>query len=93
MKEYLSAKHFARKLGDQRCSVIRPSKEAPNALKAVDLKLDLKPILHSAKQIRHECIVSFSQLRNTVKDELELADQVSGVKVSVQAHILVLLSR
>ena len=83
LKEYLSAKQFARKLGEQRCSVIRPSKETPSAMKAAQADLALEPILASARLVRHKCIVSFSTLRHEVKDEMEQADQVAGVKVSV----------
>ena len=92
LKEYQNAKQFAWKLGDRRCSVIRPNKDTPSAMKALEKELDFEPLLSSAKLVRHKCIVSFSTLRQEVKDEMEQSDTVAGVKVNVCARFAAPLS-
>jgi twinkle protein len=83
LREYVAAKQFARKLGESRCSVIRPGTHTPGALAASKGGGDLGAILGAAREVKHKCIVSFSTLRHEVKAEMEQADHVAGVKVGV----------
>ncbi|CAD5117485.1 DgyrCDS6253 [Dimorphilus gyrociliatus] len=75
-----TARQLAKKLGESRCRLIRPSNDCPSAHKALKKGLDLVKIIDSAKPIRHESITSFFQLRQEVFTELSEVELVAGVK-------------
>ncbi|PVD31422.1 hypothetical protein C0Q70_06834 [Pomacea canaliculata] len=80
MRAWEAAKMFAKKLGNDRCYIIRPSEDDPSPLEALRRGVRLREVLDKAKPIMHKSIVSFSHLRQEIFSELLHAEQVAGVK-------------
>lgn len=63
-------------------SFCRPERDCPGPHEALKSKLKLKKILAKAASIQHTHIISFSDLRDDVKNELTCSAEVAGVRVS-----------
>jgi len=62
-------------------SICRPESTNPHPLAALQGKLNLSKILKSKTSLDHTHIIAFSDLRAEVRNELECAEEVAGVKV------------
>ncbi|KAI4488631.1 hypothetical protein M0802_011447 [Mischocyttarus mexicanus] len=75
-----TARHFAKKLNEERCYFVRSTDLQPKPKTAVDLGYDIKSIIQSAQPIWHQSITTFRSLRHDVLSELQNIDKVQGVK-------------
>ncbi|GAB1302469.1 Twinkle mtDNA helicase [Apodemus speciosus] len=82
LRSWEAAKLFARKLNPKRCSLVRPGKQQPRPLEALNQGLSLPRILRTALPAWHKSIVSFRQLREEVLGELSNVEQAAGVRWS-----------
>ena len=73
--------------------MVRPNPKVPNALKAVSGNIDLDEIISSsvAAEIKH--IVSFSDLRRSVQDEIFNAGRLAQLFKNVQLYTFVTVSQ
>ncbi|KAL0097440.1 mitochondrial helicase twinkle [Phycomyces blakesleeanus] len=80
----LAADRFANKLGDSRCMIVSTRINSPhgpvNAHGALLEGEDLRSILGSARQIKHDEIMDFSDLREEVYSEIMNPEQTRGVQ-------------
>lgn len=67
-----SARHFARKLDEKRCSLVNCSELLPH----LKPKEDYKMVLTSAQPVWHKSITTFGNLRADVLSELQNIDKV-----------------
>lgn len=74
------AKSFAYKLNEKRCYLIRTTDNEPSPFIALQKRFNIRQILQRATPVRHQSIVTFSNLRNDVLSELQNIDKVNGVK-------------
>lgn len=75
-----AARHFAKKLNEERCYFVRSTDLQPRPKVAVDLKYDIRNIIHNAQPIWHQSITTFRYLRHDVLSDLQNIDKVQGVK-------------
>ncbi|XP_075230387.1 mitochondrial DNA helicase [Lycorma delicatula] len=78
-----AAGQFAKKLSEERCYFVRPTKENPPAhivLQHEDGGVTVKSIIEKAESIRHPSIINFSSIRQDVLSELQNIDKVQGIK-------------
>ncbi|EAT34536.1 AAEL013237-PA [Aedes aegypti] len=75
-----TARNYAKKLDERRCTFVRPTDAHPTPAKALALGLDLKAILSKAQPILHQSITTFHSLRQDVLSDLQNIDKVQGVK-------------
>lgn len=75
-----SAKHFAKKLNEQRCYFVRPTDQQPRPSIALQLGYNLKEIIENAQPIWHKSITTFRSLRQDVLSDLQNIDKVQGVR-------------
>ncbi|CAG0890142.1 unnamed protein product [Darwinula stevensoni] len=71
---------FARKLNESRCYYVNPATWKWGPFQAMHKKVNIPKILYEAWPVAHKSIASFPSLREHVKSELALVEQVSGVK-------------
>ncbi|KAI9015683.1 P-loop containing nucleoside triphosphate hydrolase protein [Phycomyces nitens] len=80
----LAADRFANKLGNSRCMIVNTRMNALhgplNAHSALLAGEDLRNILGSARQIKHDQIMDFSDLREEVYSEIMNPEQTRGVQ-------------
>ncbi|XP_018577269.1 twinkle protein, mitochondrial [Anoplophora glabripennis] len=77
-KSWEAARHFAKKLGENRCFLIRPTDK--QRLPHLDENQDFKAIISSAQPMWHKSITTFANLRADVLSDLQNIDKVQGVK-------------
>ncbi|CAH1972779.1 unnamed protein product [Acanthoscelides obtectus] len=77
-KAWEAARDFARKLGEKRCLIIRPTEI--HKLPHLADSQDFKTILSEAQPIWHKSITTFANLRADVYSDLLNIDKVQGVK-------------
>ncbi|XP_063228934.1 uncharacterized protein LOC134534399 [Bacillus rossius redtenbacheri] len=75
-----AARTFARKLGERRCHLVRPTVGRLSPHEAVRAGLEPRDIVLSARPVLHQAITTFSSLREDVLSELHNIDKVAGVK-------------
>lgn len=75
-----TARHFARKLNEERCYFVRPTDVQPRPKIAIDLEYDIKNIISNAQPIWHKSITTFHYLRHDILSDLQNIDKVQGVK-------------
>ncbi|KAJ1913144.1 hypothetical protein H4219_005328 [Mycoemilia scoparia] len=79
-----AAEKMAKKLGIDRCLIVRPTMHKANrpmnASEALITKASFQELLDDAKPVRHEQIMDFSSLRDAVFYEVMNPDQVKGVQ-------------
>ncbi|XP_046824323.1 mitochondrial DNA helicase isoform X1 [Vespa crabro] len=75
-----AARHFSKKLNEERCYFVRSTDLQPSPKLAVDLEYDIKNIIHNAQPIWHQSITTFHYLRQDVLSDLQNIDKVQGVK-------------
>ncbi|XP_019762676.2 mitochondrial DNA helicase isoform X1 [Dendroctonus ponderosae] len=75
-KAWDSSRNFARKLGEKRCSLIKPSEQLPH-LQNVQ---DFKAIIAGSHVMWHKSITTFGTLRAEVLSDLQNIDKVQGVR-------------
>lgn len=71
-----SARTFAKKLIESRCSFIRPTDDKPAPYLAYKHSLNIEQIIETADQMVHPSIIQFSTIRNEVFAELQNHDKV-----------------
>ncbi|EFN88900.1 Twinkle protein, mitochondrial [Harpegnathos saltator] len=77
---WYTAKQFAKKLNEKRCSFVRPIGTQPRPKLAADKDYNLKNILTNAQPIWHKSITTFDDLRQDILCDLQNIDRVQGVK-------------
>nr|CAI5839557.1 unnamed protein product [Callosobruchus analis] len=77
-KAWEAARDFARKLGEKRCLIVRPT-DAHKLPHLADSQ-NFKAILSEAQPIWHKSITTFANLRADVYSDLLNIDKVQGVK-------------
>ena len=77
---WYTARQFAKKLNEKRCSFVRPTDLQPRPKLAVDMGYDLKSIVQNAQPAWHKSITTFHELREEVLSDLQNIDKVQGVK-------------
>nr|CAH7758152.1 unnamed protein product [Callosobruchus chinensis] len=77
-KAWEAARDFARKLGEKRCLIVRPTDA--HKLPHLAESQDFKTILSEAQPIWHKSITTFANLRADVYSDLLNIDKVQGVK-------------
>ncbi|XP_014487040.1 PREDICTED: twinkle protein, mitochondrial isoform X2 [Dinoponera quadriceps] len=77
---WYTARQFAKKLSEKRCSFVRPVDTQPRPKLAADKGYNLKDILTKAYPIWHKSITTFDDLRQDVLCDLQNIDKVQGVK-------------
>ncbi|KAK2578641.1 hypothetical protein KPH14_012133 [Odynerus spinipes] len=75
-----TARHFAKKLNEERCYFVRPTDVQPRPKVAIDLGYDVRNIIQNAQPIWHKSITTFRYLRNDVLSDLQNIDKVQGIK-------------
>ena len=75
-----AAKQFSRKLGEKRCSLVRPCDLYHGPTDALLKGVNLKEVIESSYPAAHKAIVSFSHLKQDVFAELTQSEQVAGVR-------------
>ncbi|CAG9770607.1 unnamed protein product [Ceutorhynchus assimilis] len=75
-KSWDSARHFAKKLGEKRCSLVRPIELLPH----LKPEQDFKSIIGNAQNMWHKSITTFGSLRDEVFSDIQNIDKVQGVK-------------
>ncbi|XP_064625102.1 twinkle mtDNA helicase-like [Lineus longissimus] len=80
VRNWDAAKMFAKKLGEERCHLVSPSDDQPNAMEALRKNLKLSKIASDAKPAPHKSITSFKELRQEVFNQFSHAEQAAGVK-------------
>ena len=75
-----SARHFSKKLGEERCYFVRPTDLQPRPKVALKLGCNLKDIIQNAQPIWHKSITTFHSLRQDVLSDLQNVDKVQGIK-------------
>ncbi|KAJ8924787.1 hypothetical protein NQ315_000940 [Exocentrus adspersus] len=73
-----AARHFAKKLGENRCFLIRPTDRLK--LPHLDEAQDFKAVVSNAQPMWHKSITTFASLRADVLSDLQNMDKVQGVK-------------
>ncbi|XP_030746824.1 twinkle protein, mitochondrial-like isoform X2 [Sitophilus oryzae] len=71
-----SARHFAHKLGEKRCSLIKPSILLPH----IQPEEDFSSVINTAQPVWHKSITTFGSLRADVLSDLQNIDKVQGIK-------------
>lgn len=71
-KSWDSARHFAKKLGEKRCSLVRPNELLPH----LKQDQDFKSIIGGAQAMWHKSITTFGSLRSEVFSDLQNIDKV-----------------
>ncbi|CAG9862156.1 unnamed protein product [Phyllotreta striolata] len=77
-KSWMASRSFAKKLGEKRCQLIRPTDK--QLLPHLDPDQDFKSIISSAQPMWHKSVTTFSALRADVLSDLRNIDKVQGVK-------------
>ncbi|XP_032689722.1 twinkle protein, mitochondrial isoform X2 [Odontomachus brunneus] len=77
---WYTARQFAKKLNEKRCSFVRPIGTQPRPKVATDKGYNLKDILTNAFPIWHKSITTFDDLRQDILCDLQNIDKVQGVK-------------
>ncbi|XP_072380128.1 mitochondrial DNA helicase [Diabrotica undecimpunctata] len=77
-KSWTAARNFAKKLGEKRCLLIRPTEK--QQLPHLDPNQDFKSIIATAQPVWHKSVTTFSTLRADVLSDLQNIDKVQGVK-------------
>ncbi|XP_055594710.1 mitochondrial DNA helicase [Uranotaenia lowii] len=75
-----TARNYAKKLDERRCTFVRPTDAHPTPAKAISQGQDLKTIFSKAQPILHQSITTFHSLRQDVLSDLQNIDKVQGVK-------------
>ncbi|CAG0880882.1 unnamed protein product, partial [Cyprideis torosa] len=75
-----AVKNFSKKLGDHRCYYVSPGECKLSPIEAISSNVDPKKVLANVRPLSHKAIASFCSLREAVKAELTMPDQVAGVK-------------
>jgi hypothetical protein len=74
-----AVRSLARKLGESRCYYVSPALWSWGPYKALAQKANVSKIVSEARPVSHKDIASFPNLREHVKAELTLIDQVSQI--------------
>ncbi|XP_066581681.1 mitochondrial DNA helicase [Prorops nasuta] len=74
------AKHFAKKLNEERCYFIHPTANQPRPTVAAAKGYDLNKIIKNAQPVCHKFITTFQHLRQDVFSELYNFEKVQGIK-------------
>ncbi|XP_056635321.1 mitochondrial DNA helicase [Diorhabda sublineata] len=77
-KSWTAARNFAKKLGEKRCHLVRPTDK--QLLPHLDISQDFKSIISAAQPVWHKSVTTFSSLRADVLSDLQNVDKVQGVK-------------
>ncbi|KAJ8964650.1 hypothetical protein NQ317_012320 [Molorchus minor] len=77
-KSWDATRHFAKKLGEKRCLLVRPNEK--QLLPHLDESQDFKAVISGAQPMWHKSITTFSNLRSEVFSDLQNIDKVQGVK-------------
>ncbi|CAH1099974.1 unnamed protein product, partial [Psylliodes chrysocephalus] len=77
-KSWTASRNFAKKLGEKRCQLVRPTDK--QKLPHLDPSQDFKSIISSAQPMWHKSVTTFSSLRSDVLSDLQNIDKVQGVK-------------
>lgn len=77
-KSWTAARNFAKKLGEKRCQLVRPTDK--QVLPHLDMSQDFKSIISAAQPVWHKSVTTFSSLRADVLSDLQNVDKVQGVK-------------
>ncbi len=72
------AEKFAKKLGQSRCVLVNDHNSPKDANDALRQGYDLRKLIENAKPIPHKEILTFHELRQEIRNELENPDQVVG---------------
>ena len=72
------AEKFAKKLGESRCVLVNDHDSPKDANDALRQGLDLRKLIENAKPIPHKEILTFHELRQEIRNELQNPDQVVG---------------
>ncbi|XP_045174031.2 twinkle mtDNA helicase-like isoform X2 [Mercenaria mercenaria] len=80
VKAWDNTKIFAKKLGDKRCYVFRPTVLKSMPLEVIQKGDKIGSILSMSKLISHKAIVTFANVRQEVYSEFADFQQVAGVK-------------
>ncbi|XP_065205162.1 mitochondrial DNA helicase [Planococcus citri] len=76
-----AARMFSKKLGEQRCFLIRKADLRPHKyIKSRRSEIDIGEILSSAQPMAHQSITTFSNLREDIWSELTNVDKAQGIK-------------
>ncbi|CAG0913518.1 unnamed protein product [Notodromas monacha] len=79
-QSWLAVRALAKKLGESRCFYVNPAQWSWGPHKALSNKGNIARIVDEARPVSHKDIATFPYLREHVKSELALVDQVRGVK-------------
>ncbi|KAG5887525.1 hypothetical protein JTB14_022137 [Gonioctena quinquepunctata] len=77
-KSWNATRSFAKKLGEKRCQLVRPTDK--HLLPHSDPSQDFKSIITEAQPLWHKSITTFASLRADVLSDLQNIDKVQGVK-------------
>ncbi|XP_006615458.2 twinkle protein, mitochondrial [Apis dorsata] len=77
---WYTARHFAKKLNEKRCYLIRPTDLQPRPKLAAEMNYDFNNILKNAQPLWHKSIITFQDLKEEILIDLQNNDKVQGVK-------------
>lgn len=77
---WYSARHFAKKLNEKRCYLIRPTDSQPRPTLAAKMNYNFNNILMNAQPLWHKSIITFNDLKEEILIDLQNNDKVEGVK-------------
>lgn len=77
---WYTARHFAKKLNEKRCYLIRPTDLQPRPKLAAEMNYNFNSILKNAQPLWHKSIITFQDLKEEILIDLQNNDKVQGVK-------------